>query len=110
MDIEQRLRASLNAREPEPDFEARVMARLSVVGGATVPSRRRFTWRIPVSLAATTCAVAFALHFHGVQQREARAGQQLALALEITSAQLNLVQQRLGRIETIDAKIQENGS
>lgn len=109
MDIEQRLRASLTPREPPPDFEARVMARLSVVGGATVPSRRRFTWRVPVSLAATVCAVAFALHFHAVQQREAHAGQQLMLALEITSAQLNLVQQKLVHTETIEPESQENG-
>ncbi len=110
MDIELRLRSALAPRQPEADFEARVMARLSVVGGATVPSRRRFTWRVPASLVATVCAVAFALHFPAVQQREAHAGQQLALALEITSAQLNLVQQKLVHTETIEPEVQENGS
>lgn len=110
MDIEQRLRGALAPREPDADFEARVMARLSVVGGATVPSRRRFTWRVPAAIAATCCAVAFAAHWYVVQQRAAHANQQLMLALEITSAQLNLVQQKLVHIETVEPEIQENGS
>ncbi len=108
MDIEQRLRASLAAREPEPDFEARVMARLVV--GPAVSSLRRLSWRVPASLAATVCAIAFSAHWYVVQQREAHTRQQLMLALEITSEQLNLVQQKLVHPETDQIQTQENGS
>ncbi|MET0280613.1 MAG: hypothetical protein ABW278_05730 [Steroidobacteraceae bacterium] len=108
MDIEQRLRGSLAATEPPPDFEARVMARLVV--GPVASSRRRFNWRPLGAIAASTCAVAFALHWHVAQQREAHVRQQLMLALEITSEQLNLVQRRLVHFETIEPASQENGT
>jgi hypothetical protein len=108
MDIEQRLRASLAASEPPPDFEARVMARLVV--GPVASSRRRFGWRPLGAIAATTCAATFALHWYAVQQREAHVRQQLVLALEITSEQLNLVQQKLGRFETTAPAAMENGT
>jgi hypothetical protein len=67
------------------------------------PARR--SWRVPVALAATVLAAAFGLHWYSVQQREAHAREQLMLALQITSYELNQVQRRLARTET-----QEDGT
>jgi hypothetical protein len=107
MDIEDRLRESLAAREPDPDFDARVMARLAA--GATpvamAKPQRRFAWRVPAALAATVFAAAFGLHWYAVQQREAHTRAQLLLALQITSFELNQVQQKLVRTDK-----QENGT
>lgn len=107
MDIEDRLRESLAAREPDQDFDARVMARLAAGATAVVAAkpRRRFAWRVPAALAATVFAAGFGLHWYTVQQREARLHEQLLLALQITSYELNQVQQKLVRTD-----IQENGT
>jgi hypothetical protein len=106
MDIEDRLRESLAAREPDQDFDARVMARITAgAASAATTKQRRFTWRVPAALAATVFAAAFGLHWYSVQQREAHARDQLLLALQITSFELNQVQQKLVRTE-----IQENGT
>jgi hypothetical protein len=104
MDIEEHLRAALAPREPRPGFDERVMTRLKV--GRPAPVRR--SWRIAAALAATLVGAAFALHWQLVQQRERQAGQQLLLALQITSSELNQVQQKLVHLDTTHA--QENGS
>jgi hypothetical protein len=104
MDIEQQLRAALAPRAPRPGFDERVMARLKV--GKPAPARRG--WRIAAALAATVFAVAFAVHWQLVQQRQRHAGEQLMLALQITSTELNQVQQKLVHVETTQP--QENGS
>lgn len=104
MDIEEQLRAALAPREPRPGFDERVMSRLKV--GKPTPARR--AWRIATALAATLVGVAFAVHWQLVQQRERHAGEQLLLALQITSFELNHVQQKLVLAETTQP--QENGS
>jgi hypothetical protein len=103
MDIEQRLREGLAARDPGPDFEAAVMARLAKQ--PVQPPRRGFGWRVPAALAATVFAVGFGLHWYIEQQRAAQARAQLLLALQITSYELNEVQRKLVRIDT-----RENGT
>ncbi len=105
MDIEDRLRESLAAREPDQDFDARVMARITAGAGAVAKPRRRFAWRLPAALAATVFAAAFGLHWYSVQQREAQTRDQLLLALQITSFELNQVQQKLVLTDR-----QENGT
>jgi hypothetical protein len=107
MDIEDRLRESLAAREPDQDFDARVMARITAGAKATpaLKPQRRFAWRVPAAIAATVFAAAFGLHWYSVQQREAHARDQLLLALQITSFELNQVQQKLVRTDK-----QENGT
>lgn len=104
MDIEDQLRAALAPREPRPGFDQRVMTRLKV--GRPAPARRG--WRIATTLAATLAAAAFALHWQVEQQRQRRAGEQLQLALQITSFELNQVQQKLVRPDAMPN--QENGS
>jgi anti-sigma-K factor RskA len=99
MDIEDSLRRALRAEEPPPDFAQRVLAQVQAKGPARSPTGSLARWRVPVALAASLFVVAVTV---GIvqQQREARrrhSAQQLAIALEITSSQLNQVQQRLNR-------------
>jgi anti-sigma-K factor RskA len=94
MDIEEALRHALRVEEPSPDFTRAVMDR---VAGQTPVRRAR--WRMPLALAAAVLVAAVGL---GIlqQQREAQrlqSARQLAIALEITSSQLNQAQQRLSR-------------
>ena len=100
MDIEESLRRALRAEEPPPDFTSRVMAKLAV----TAQARRRARWQVPLALAASVVLAVVGL---GIvqQQREAQrlhSAQQLAIALEITSSQLNQVQQKLNRKQTTE--------
>jgi hypothetical protein len=95
MELERSLRRALRAQEPRSDFTSRVMTRVSP--GAR--SSRRFRWGMPAALAASLVVAAAGL---GIlqQQREAgglEAARQLAIALEITSSQLNQVQRKLDR-------------
>jgi hypothetical protein len=105
MDIEQRLRGSLAARDPGASFDDAVMARLVQPQAVVAVQPQRRTWRVPAALAATLLAAAFGLHWYSVQQREAHVREQLMLALQITSYELNQVQRRLVRTET-----QEDGT
>lgn len=109
MDIEQRLRESLAAREPDSDFEEAVMARLGQAPrfGTTRP-RRRPVWHWTAALAATVFAAAFGLHWHVERQRAAHNHEQLMLALAITSYELDQVQQKLTRNDQFGS--QENGT
>ncbi|MFO1503674.1 MAG: hypothetical protein U1F39_07635 [Steroidobacteraceae bacterium] len=93
MDIEESLRRALRVEEAPPDFTGRVMARVE----ARAQAPRRARWRVPMALAASLLLVAVGLGI-AQQQHEARrrqSAQQLAIALEITSSQLNQVQQKL---------------
>ena len=102
MDLERQLRDSLAPREPGAEFESAVMARLSARQGAAT---RRRGWRLPAALAATLLAAVFGLHWYLVQQRAAHVHQQLVLAMQITSYELNQVQRKLVPNDT-----QENGT
>jgi hypothetical protein len=100
MEIEESLRRALRVEEPAPDFTQRVMARVAVQSQA----RRRARWQVPLALAASCVLAVVAL---GIvqQQREAQrlqSARQLAIALEITSSQLNQVQQKLNRTPTTE--------
>lgn len=103
MDIEDSLRAALRPQDPGADFTAGVMAK---IGSGRAAPRSHRKW--PLALAASVLATVAGL---GVMQqvverrRAEAAAQQLALAIEITSAQLNLVHQRLVRTE-----YEENGT
>lgn len=105
MDIEKQLGNALRAQDPGTAFTAAVLAKLAreqAVGTRAAPR-----WRLPVSLAASivmTVAGAWLIERQLQQDRVVLASQQLALALEITSEQLNEVQQKLSRNEA-----QENG-
>jgi hypothetical protein len=112
MDLEQRLRDSLAAREPGEDFEAAVLAKLQQRAQQTAQQdapapRRRISWRIPAALAATALAAAVGVHW-AEEQRVTRNQEQLLLALAITSYELNQMQQRLIRNDT--SPVQENGT
>jgi hypothetical protein len=102
MDLERRLRDSLAAREPGADFESAVMARLAQRQSAP---HRRVGWPLSAALAATVFAAVFGLNLYVAQQREAHAHQQLMLAMQITSYELNQVQRKLVPNDT-----QENGT
>ena len=104
MDIEQSLQAALRPVEPGADFAAGVLARIAVEKQAR---QRRVRWQMPLALAASLIVAVVGLKIV-MQQREAQrietARQQLALALEITSSQLNSLQQKLNPNES-----KENG-
>lgn len=104
MDIERSLQAALRPVEPGADFAAGVLARIAVAQQAR---QRRARWQMPLALAASVMVAAVGLKLV-MQQREAQhietARQQLALALEITSSQLNSLQQKLNPNES-----KENG-
>jgi hypothetical protein len=109
MDLEQRLRDSLAAREAPPDFESTVMARVQRMKQGSARARRlAFAWQAPAAIAATVFAAAVGIHWYGEQQRLAHDREQLMLALAITSHELNQVQQRLLRTDSI--RIEENGT
>jgi hypothetical protein len=104
MDIEKQLEAALRAQDPGPAFTHAVLAR---VRQPAIAQRFATRWRLPVALAASVlmALVGTWLIDHQLQQdRMIVARQQLALALEITSEQLNQVQQKLSRNEA-----KENG-
>ena len=97
MNIEDTLRTTLHPEDPGPEFTARVMAGID----AGEQQRQKRGWRLPLALAASVLVAAFGMVMLLQQQAEQRriesAQQQLRLALEITSEQLNQVQQRLAR-------------
>jgi hypothetical protein len=95
MDLEQSLRAALRPADPGADFAASVTSRIAL----QERRRRRARWRVPVALAASLLVAAIGLVIVQQQRAAERAAsaRQLAIALEITSAQLNHVQQKLNR-------------
>jgi hypothetical protein len=100
MDIEKSLQLALRPEEPSPDFTSRVMARVA----AESQLSRRARWRVPAALAASLVLLAVGLGLVQ-QQREVQrlhSARQLAIALEITSSQLNQVQQKLNRKQTLE--------
>jgi len=110
MDLEKRLRASLAAREPPADLADAVVARVLAPKSAGVPLRPRAArWRWPAALAATVLAGAVTLHWQAERARAAESRDQLLLALAITSAKLEQVQQKLVRHDAA-ASTQENGT
>ena len=111
MTLERQLQEALRARDPGEDFTRAVLARVAAAGKAAPPARTRgsLAWW-PSALAASLLATGVglqALHVQLQQQRARTAGMQLAMALEITSYDLNQVQRRLDRPEP-DQK--ENGT
>ena len=96
MNIEDTLRTTLRPEDPGPEFTARVMAGID----AGKQPRQKRGWRLPLALAASVLVAAFGLVMlqqQAEQRRIESAQQQLRLALEITSEQLNQVQRRLAR-------------
>ena|SRR6187455_230000 len=96
MNIEDTLRTTLRPEDPGPEFTARVMAGID----AGKQPRQKRGWRLPLALAASVLVAAFGLVMlqQQAEQRRIESAQlQLRLALEITSEQLNQVQQRLAR-------------
>jgi hypothetical protein len=97
MDIEKELAAALRAQDPGAAFTATVLQR---VEQASVPAKPHRTWRVPASLAAGVLLVlssALLIERQVEQHRIAVAGDELAMALAITSQQLNDVQRMLSR-------------
>jgi hypothetical protein len=98
MNLEDRLRHRLRRVDPEPDFAARVLARLDA------PARSSMSrWALAASLVLAIGAGAIVQHERS-QGRAAAAGRDLAVALELTSRQLEHVHQRL------HPRIEETGS
>lgn len=106
--LEAALRGVLAAQDPGERFTARVLARLPDPAAApraqptphkqeTVrrPARNRWSLWLPVGLAASL-ALAVAMHFQQIQQRDTAAGlrakEQLLVALRLTSEQLDVAQ------------------
>jgi hypothetical protein len=98
MEIEESLRRALNTEEPRADFTSRVLARVS----AKVQPPRRPHWRWPAALAASVVMAAIGVGIVHVELEAQRvnSARQLAIALEITSSQLNQVRRLLNRSTT----------
>lgn len=103
MEIELRLRASLAAREPTRDLAPDVMTRVRAQGRQRERSIRTRRWRVAAALVATLVVAAAGLHWHGTQQRTAHNYEQLLLALAITGQQLDQLERRLVRTESLPA-------
>ena len=104
MDIEKELAAALRAQDPGTAFTANVLQRVEQAPLAAKPRR---AWRVPASLAAGVLLIfssALLIERQVEQHRIAVAGDELAMALAITSQQLNDVQRMLSRNES-----KENG-
>jgi ABC-type nickel/cobalt efflux system permease component RcnA len=98
MHIEKDLVSALRAQDPGPDFTKAVLARVARPSAPAVRPASR--WRLPMSLAASVLVMTFGAWLVDrqlQQQRNVAAGEQLAMALAITSAQLNNVQQKISR-------------
>jgi hypothetical protein len=100
MDIERSLQAALRPVDPDANFASGVLERVAREDLARPQQARngRARWQMPLALAASLMVATVGLQIV-MQQREERrieaARQQLALALAITSSQLNQVQQKL---------------
>jgi hypothetical protein len=101
MHIEKDLVSALRAQDPGPDFTKAVLARVARPSAPAVAAVRQASrWRLPMSLAASVLVMtlgAWLVDRQLQQQRSVAAGEQLAMALAITSAQLNNVQQKISR-------------
>jgi hypothetical protein len=103
MPIENDLAGALRAQDPGPDFTKAVLARVARPPALVV--RKAVRWRLPVSLAASVLLVtmgSWLIERQLQQQRNVEAGEQLAMALAITSAQLNNVQQKISRNDSLE--------
>lgn len=100
MDIEQQLKNALRSEDPGPQFTAAVLERVAR-GDAAAPVAHRRQWQLPMALAASVvvAVVGLSLLREYREAQRAAAAQQLAVALEITGAQLKEVQQRLNRTQ-----------
>jgi hypothetical protein len=93
MEIEESLRRALHAEEPGSDFTGRVLAKVS----ANVSHPRRPHWQLSAALAASLLMVAIGtgIVHNQLEAQRVDSARQLAIALEITSSQLNQVQRML---------------
>src|SRR5262245_3571254 len=120
IELEKALREALQREEPSPDFTARVMARVAeqpqvervVQHSETVSWWQRLTglfqvsqlrWATVGAMACLLVMAGFGVHRYREQQRQLaieraegeRAKEQVLLALQITSAKLNVAQQKI---------------
>jgi hypothetical protein len=98
-DLERELRAALERRDPSPFFEGKVVA-----AARRAESGRRSAWRTRWTAALATAAmlVAGVVWQHQRELERARgeaAKAQLMLALRITSAKLQEIQQKVGHVQ-----------
>jgi hypothetical protein len=98
MEIEDSLRRALQTEEPGSDFTSRVLARVST----NAEPHRRPRWHLPAALAASLVMTAIGLGIvhNQLEAERVNSARQLAIALEITSSQLNQVQRMLNRNAT----------
>jgi hypothetical protein len=104
-DVDRLLRRAFRRQTPPPEFVERILARLDEPAARAAPPARPArspVWRAVATLAAGVAlavAVAVAASHYDARRRAAadaeRAKQDLAVALEITSAKLNDVQQMI---------------
>lgn len=107
MTLEDRLKDQLRPVDPGEDFTARVLARVAAEKPAATapvaglpPALRRLSAAPRWALAASVLLAVGAgvlLHGHLQRERSASSARQLALALELTSHQLQHLHQRLDR-------------
>ena len=93
-EIESRLRDALGRKDPEPDFTARVMARV-----ARTPARNIRTLPPPRRWIAGAIAAGLVLSAAGWEVRRNRQGHaakaQVMLALRIAGSKLNMAQKKI---------------
>jgi hypothetical protein len=101
MSLEERLKKHLQPVDPGADFADRVLQRLSASPGASktlapAPRRAAPRWALAASVLLAVGAGVL-IHQQREHDRGAAAAQQLALALEVTSRELETLHQHLDR-------------
>jgi hypothetical protein len=102
MNLEQELRHALARKEPSPGFDATVLTMIASGRAKQVPSPASKSTRILLPVAAALMLAFGGTYYlweqHQRQVQTDRAAQELALALQITSAKLSAVQVKVQEI------------
>jgi hypothetical protein len=105
-EFESRIRAALGRKDPEPDFTARVMARV-----ARTPARHVQALPPPRRWIAGAIAAALVLSAAGWEVRRNRQGHaakaQVMLALRIAGSKLNMAQKKITELSGPNKEQQE---
>lgn len=111
MTLEHRLKKALASPDPDADFTARVLGRLDAAGAAPAREATRMRRGTPgLALAAGVVLATLAgvlLHQQRERDRGEAAAGQLALALEVTSRELQDLHHRLDQLPSGPPQEQE---
>lgn len=109
--LEQELKKALRRADPPAGFAERVLARAAKEESKRARGRRRFQWfgisGLRLALTCALCLIVAAsglMYHHERHQQGERAKEQLMLALRITSSKLELANQGIRQINSIEQR------